>query len=62
MDAFVRKDNFFNQLLKIADADFEQLNHEIIGIPVYYNGTRVWPQPQTGFEVVFTRSSSILTD
>jgi hypothetical protein len=36
----------------LSDYNFSQLNHDLLGVPIYSNGGRYWPAPCSGVDVI----------
>ncbi len=43
----------------LADFNFNRLNHDIEGMPIYFNQDRVWPKPTAGATVLWDKTNSL---
>lgn len=49
-------------LRELSDFNFNRLNPEISGAPIYFNGDRVWPKPAPGITLISSSSTAWLPD
>ena len=46
------KSGWLREILPLSAENFDRLNHELVGVPVYHNEGRVWPRCCDGIEII----------